>query len=107
MSAAKLLQPSDDSNGTKPNTSPANYKRLYESLPSSEHGPLASANLTTYAQPFPVVFDSLQSTPILWFIISLLVWGLVALLVWRVFKKMHFRSQGLTTIRTRFYRKVQ
>ncbi|CAB1114157.1 unnamed protein product [Ectocarpus sp. CCAP 1310/34] len=48
----------------------------------------------------------IQSTPILWFIISLLVWGLVALLVWRVFKKMHFRSQGLTTIRTRFYRKV-
>ena len=49
---------------------------------------------------------SSQNTPILWFLISLIVWALVALLVWRVFKRMHFRSQGLTTIRWRFYRKV-
>lgn len=48
-----------------------------------------------------------QSTPVVWFLISLLVWALVALLVWRVLKRMHFRSQGLTTIRTRFYRKVR
>ncbi|CAM9159563.1 unnamed protein product [Pylaiella littoralis] len=48
----------------------------------------------------------IQSTPILWFLVSLLLWALVALLVWRVFKRMHFKSQGLTTIRTRFYRKV-
>ncbi|CAM9795797.1 unnamed protein product, partial [Scytosiphon promiscuus] len=48
----------------------------------------------------------IQNTPILWFLLSLLVWMLVALLIWRVYKRMHFRSQGLTTIRTRFYRKV-
>lgn len=38
---------------------------------------------------------------------SLLVWASVAFLVWRVFRRMHFKSQGITTIRTRFYRKVQ
>eukprot|EP00903_Cladosiphon_okamuranus_P012290 g11524.t2 len=48
----------------------------------------------------------IQSTPILWFLVSLLVWALVALLVWRVFKRMHFRSQGVTTVRWRFHRKV-
>ncbi|CAM9629759.1 unnamed protein product, partial [Hapterophycus canaliculatus] len=48
----------------------------------------------------------IQNTPCLWFFLSLLVWMLVAMLVWRVYKRMHFRSQGLTTIRTRFYSKV-
>lgn len=47
-----------------------------------------------------------QNTPALWFIVSLGTWSFVALLVWLVFKRMQFKSQGLTTIRTRFNRKV-
>ncbi|CAM9321632.1 unnamed protein product, partial [Ascophyllum nodosum] len=48
----------------------------------------------------------IQNAPVLWFLISLLIWLLVALVVWKIFKRLQYRSQGLTTIRTRFYRKV-
>lgn len=57
--------------------------------------------------PAAPLIDASQNTPVLWFLISLLVWFLVALLVWKIFRRMQFKSQGLTTVRTRFYRKVQ
>ncbi|CAM9106959.1 unnamed protein product, partial [Discosporangium mesarthrocarpum] len=48
----------------------------------------------------------IQNSPVLWFGISMMVWVLVASLIWWIFKRMHFKGQGLTTVRTRFYRKI-
>lgn len=50
--------------------------------------------------------DVVLTTPLLWFIFSMLCWGFVSAVVYSVYKSNNFISQGITTIRLKLYRKI-
>ena len=45
-------------------------------------------------------------TPLLWFIVSLLVWGIVCLIIYQYYKSRNYIKAGVTTIRLKIHRKV-
>ncbi|KAG5192767.1 hypothetical protein JKP88DRAFT_269267 [Tribonema minus] len=59
---------------------------------------------TTWLNGFMNAF--ILNSPGLWFFVSMFVWGGVAFLLWRLFHWGYHNEQGLTTVRTRFHRKV-